>query len=334
MRDALAHLYDPVYLQTHPLASGPAAPPGEAVRVRAGRVLRRRLLDAIAQLRPEGKAGEVSAAARAHRLLELRYVEALDPPVVQEQLGIEKSQYYREHARALAAVVDLLEQQEPSAVLAPAPHLAPTVASWSAAALPRPPTSFVGREREVAAVRDTLRREDVRLVTLTGPGGVGKTRLAVEAAAALAGGDPDGVGFVALAPLAAPGHVAGAVAAALRAPGLVGRPPEAALLDYLRGRALLLVLDNCEHVLPGVAPLVAGLLAGCPALRVLATSREVLRLAGEHVQTVAPLALPAPAGPADPEHLAARPGGAPLLRAGGRGGRGLRAHRGERRRGR
>ena len=114
MRDALARLYDPVSLQSHPLARTLRLPPGPmaggAPRRRcAGRVLRHRLLDAIARLRPEGKAGEAAAGAwRRHRLLELRYVEALDPPAVQAQLGIEKSQYYREHARALAAVVAAL----------------------------------------------------------------------------------------------------------------------------------------------------------------------------------------------------------------------------------
>ena len=111
MRDALAHLYDPVYLQTHPLATAPGPPAGAAGeapavdRAQAGRVLRRRLLDAIAQLRPEAKAGESPRAGRAHRLLELRYVEALPPPAVMAQLALEKTQYHREHARALAAVV-------------------------------------------------------------------------------------------------------------------------------------------------------------------------------------------------------------------------------------
>ena len=116
VRDALAHLYDPVYLQTHPLTAAlgvadPAPDPGGiggARRAAAGRVLRRRLLDAVARLRPEAKAGEADRAGRMHRLLELRYVEALDPAAVQAQLGIAKSHYYREHARALAAAAAVL----------------------------------------------------------------------------------------------------------------------------------------------------------------------------------------------------------------------------------
>ena len=114
VRDALARLYDPVFLQSHPLARMLPLPPGadgrgSAGAARAGRVLRHRLLDVLARLRPEGKAGEAAAGAwRRHRLLELRYVEALAPPAVRAQLGIEKSQYYREHARALAAVVAAL----------------------------------------------------------------------------------------------------------------------------------------------------------------------------------------------------------------------------------
>jgi predicted ATPase/DNA-binding CsgD family transcriptional regulator len=164
------------------------------------------------------------------------------------------------------------------------------------APLPAPLTSFVGREREVAEVADLLRRPDVRLVTLTGPGGVGKTRLALAVAAELAPDFADGAAFVPLAPLADPALVLPTVAAALGVREAGDRPPAAGLVEALRERALLLVLDNFEHVL-AAAPPVADLLAGCPGLRVLATSRVRLRLRGEREVPVQPLGLP------DPERL-------------------------------
>jgi predicted ATPase/DNA-binding CsgD family transcriptional regulator len=159
------------------------------------------------------------------------------------------------------------------------------------APLPAPLTSFVGREREVAAVADLLRRDDVRLVTLTGPGGVGKTRLALAVAAAVAGEFADGVRFVDLTPVRDPDLVAPAIAQVLGVRDVGGTPLAGLLADYLRPRALLLVLDNFEQVVEAVS-LVAGLLAACPNLAVLATSRVVLRVSGEHGFPVPPLALP------------------------------------------
>jgi class 3 adenylate cyclase len=183
--------------------------------------------------------------------------------------------------------------------------------------LPRQATPFVGREAELAAVAGRLRQPGVPLLTLTGPGGTGKTRLALQAAAevldaagpdgARSGGPfPDGAWLVELAPLADPGLVPAAVAQALGVREATGRPPEAALRDHLRDRRLLLVLDNCEHLLPGAAPAVAALLGAGPGVTVLATSREPLRVAGEHEHPVPPLALPPrpdPARPPDPAAL-------------------------------
>jgi non-specific serine/threonine protein kinase len=145
--------------------------------------------------------------------------------------------------------------------------------------LPHPVTSFVGRERELATMRELVAAH--RLVSLTGAGGVGKTRLALEAAGALRPAYPDGVWLAELAALADPALVPQAVATAVGVREEPGRPPAATLADALRPRRLLLVLDNCEHLLEACARLADALLRACPAVRILATSREPLGIAGE-----------------------------------------------------
>ena len=161
--------------------------------------------------------------------------------------------------------------------------------------LPAELYSFVGRERELAAVAGLL--ATARLLTLTGPGGVGKTRLALQAAAAVRARFPDGVWLVELAPLADAALVPQAVAAAVGVREAQGRPLRATLSDALRPQRLLLVLDNCEHLLAACARLADALLRACPAVRVLATSREALGIAGEVPYRVPSLALPDPDRP-------------------------------------
>jgi predicted ATPase len=167
--------------------------------------------------------------------------------------------------------------------------------------LPVPATPLLGREQEAAALEDLVARDGARLVTLTGPGGVGKTRLMIEAARRLGPGFADGVRFVALAAVSAPDLVAPAIAAGLGLSTSAGRLA-ADLESYLRPRRLLLALDNFEQVL-GAAPLLAGLLAAAPGLVVLVASRAVLRISGEHEFPVPPLPVPPGAAAPDPGQL-------------------------------
>ena len=160
-------------------------------------------------------------------------------------------------------------------------------------------TSFVGRAGAVREVAGLL--DQYRLVTVTGPGGAGKTRLAGEVARQVAGRFADGVWLAELAAVRDPAQVAAAVAAALRIRDQPGVPLTDVLARVLAPRQLLLVLDNCEHVIGAAAHLCAGLLAACDDMRVLATSREPLRVAGEALYRLAPLTLPAPGDTADGE---------------------------------
>ncbi|MGH8896269.1 MAG: BTAD domain-containing putative transcriptional regulator [Egibacteraceae bacterium] len=167
--------------------------------------------------------------------------------------------------------------------------------------LPAQLTTFVGREAEIAKVGKLV--EAGRLVTLTGAGGCGKTRLALEVAAALLQGQPDGAWFVDLAPLADPDLVPITVAADLGVPEEAGRPLVDLLVDHLRPRRLLLMLDNCEHLVSAVAELVDRLLRACSGLRVLVTSREVLGVPGEVAWRVPSLSSPDPDVRSSPEEL-------------------------------
>ncbi len=183
------------------------------------------------------------------------------------------------------------------------PSMPPDVPPSGTINLPVPSTPLVGRQRETAAVRELILDLGARLVTLTGAGGVGKTRLALRIAEELSGAFTQGVHFIPLSSIAEPTLLASEIAHALGVSETSGQGPEEALAGYLRDRQVLLVLDNFEHLLDG-APLAARLLAVSPELRVLVTSRALLRLTGEHEFPVPPLELPAEGGVADVRALA------------------------------
>jgi non-specific serine/threonine protein kinase len=322
VRDALLRVHDVPYLRTHALAAlarpapAPRASPGPprgTADAGAGAALQRDLLGAIEALRPAAAPGAApgggaGGAARRHRLLGLRYGEALPVAEVQARLALSRSEYFREHRAALATLAELLrERWDVGAAAGPAGGTEAGPAPAPPGNLPAALSGFVGREDVLGAAAGLL--SGTRLLTLIGPGGVGKTRLALrlaERVRAEAPADvPDGVWFVPLAPLTDPADVAPAIARALGVREAGDRPLPAVLGEALRGRRLLLVLDNLEHVL-AAAPLAAELLAAAPGLRVVATSRAALRVEGEQALPVPPLALPPPAsleGRPDPEGL-------------------------------
>jgi predicted ATPase/class 3 adenylate cyclase len=169
--------------------------------------------------------------------------------------------------------------------------------------LPAPPNRTIGRMHEIGAVAERLRIGSARLLTLTGPGGVGKTRLALEVARLIEPDFPDGARFVSLDSAKRPQDVPTEIVKSLGIMLLSGESADQAVERFLAAKQLLLVADNCEHVL-GAAPFISGLLGSCPGVTVLATSREPLGLQAEERRPVPPLALPAAGSAEDPVALA------------------------------
>src|SRR5919199_812645 len=208
----------------------------------------------------------------------------------------ERRQPWPDTVRRLATALGLSEDARAAFLAAVSRHPAaasPPTPQWS---LPAPLTPLVGRRREVADVRRLL--AEARLVTLSGVGGTGKTRLALEAARQSREAFPGGTRFVDLAPVADPRLVPPTIEHALGAQQHPGATPAERMVRLLGERRVLLVLDNFEHVLEA-APVVTRLLSGAPELRVLATSRVLLHLSGEHEYRVPPLSLPWAAGPVE-----------------------------------
>lgn len=210
-----------------------------------------------------------------------------------------------EHELAwVARLVELAVEAHRDEAAVPHPSGSPTPAHN----LPLQLTSFIGREKEIAEIKRLLvplstweKEQRVRLVTLVGSGGVGKTRLSLRVAQELLSEYADGVWLVELAPLADPALVPQTVATVLGVREEPGRPWLTALTDYLREKTLLLVLDNCEHVIEFCAQLAEHVLQHCPNLRLLASSREALRVGGELSFRVASLSLPPTAHASRPQ---------------------------------
>ena len=275
-------------------------PEGEALRVRAA------LHAGEAEQRggdyfgaPLGRTARLLGAAHGGQTLLSETLASLLPPVLES--GAVLRSLGRHRLKDLAQPQEIFQLAHPSL-----PDAFPPLRSLEAFThnLPSQLSSFIGREQEIGAARRLL--GETRLLTLTGTGGAGKTRLALQVAAEVIEDYADGVWLVEMAPLSDPALLAQAVAVVLGiGEGGGERALAETLTDALRPKSLLLVWDNCEHMVDACAHLAETLLRACPGLRLLATSREALEIGGEAVLPVPPLALPPDAQNATAEALAA-----------------------------
>jgi predicted ATPase/class 3 adenylate cyclase len=223
----------------------------------------------------------MSAAHGGQVLLSQATQELLDGDVVLRDMGDHRLKDLSQPQRMHQLLIEGLRSEfPPLKTLERCPHN-----------LPVQPNALVGREQELEEVKGLLRRDDVRLLTLTGTGGTGKTRLALQVAADLVEEFPDGVFFVSLASISDPDLVVSTIAHTLGLGEQPGQTIEESLVEYLRDKQMLLLLDNFEQIVIA-APAVADVLAAVPELRLLVTSRETLRVTTEQVYAVPPLPLP------------------------------------------
>jgi hypothetical protein len=267
--------------------AGEAWPPGAALRVRMGvHTGEAHVQDGdYADHAPINRCARVKAAAHGGQVLITQATRDLVAGRLGGGFGLRQLGEFRLRDLAEPELIYQLTHADLPADFPPLRTLAGRTGN-----LPLPVSSFIGRERELQQTAAAL--GGARVVTLTGPGGVGKTRLALKVAAQVAGRFGDGAWLCELAPVRDPAGVDDAVAAVFSVTARAGQGTREALVEFLRSKELLLVLDNCEHLIDGAAALAENLARSCERLVILATSREALGIDGERLVPVPSLQLP------------------------------------------
>lgn len=274
--------------QQHQYADSPAG---------RGVALRRLLQDQLDALKPHDTAPDYSDRNwRIYYILQAQFVDQRAAQDIRDELGISESGYFNDQRQGLDWLAQRLQEQEMKAVAAEQPDavVVTTPNATSAPQLPHAPVAFIGRQQERAQLAELLAQADAQLITLVGTGGMGKTRLAIQAAQDYYEATGDAVYFVPLETADTADLLVPTIAQAIQLNFDTQGNPQQQLLNFLRGRALLLVLDNMEHLLPAGAEFLPEMLTAAPHLRVIVTSRERLHLRGEWVLELTGLEVPPP----------------------------------------